>query len=315
MLEHLLLGGGFAFAAVVQPGPLQAFLLARATSEGWRRTLPAAFAPVLSDGPIAALVLLLLGQLSTAGQQALRAAGGVLLLYLAWGALRDARAASARSAPATTSSPRTLLQAVTVNLLNPNPYIGWSLVMGPAAVAAWRQGAMHAVALVAAFYGVMVVGLATFIVLASTARLLPPPGQRTLALLSAAVLAALGVWLLAGVPAGAQERSGSVPRDGFRLHYRVVGARGPDVVVLSGGPGLDVDDMASVAERLQGTYRVVFLEQRGTGRSTFPTLDERTLNWQGYFSAHSRRSRASDRTRRTPLVSTRSRHQAVTSCR
>ena len=205
MLEHLLLGGGFAFAAVVQPGPLQAFLLARATSEGWRRTLPAAFAPVLSDGPIAALVLLVLGQLPATGQQALRAAGGVLLLHLARAALRDVRAAPNAPETARGSSPKTLLQAVTVNLLNPNPYIGWALVMGPAAVAAWRHGAMHAVALIAAFYGVMVVGLAGFILLASTARLLPPAGQRALALASAAVLAALGVYqLVASVraPAG-----------------------------------------------------------------------------------------------------------------
>jgi threonine/homoserine/homoserine lactone efflux protein len=196
LLACVLFGGGFAFAAVVQPGPLQAFLLARAASQGWRRTLPAALAPVLSDGPIAALVLLVLGQLPATGQQALRGAGGVLLLYLAWTALREARAAPNAAGNAGGASPKTLLQAATVNLLNPNPYIGWALVMGPAAVAAWRQSAMHAAALVAAFYGVMVVGLAGFILLASTARLLPPAAQRALAMASAAVLAALGVYQL-----------------------------------------------------------------------------------------------------------------------
>jgi hypothetical protein len=60
---------------------------------------------------------------------------------------------------------------------------------------------MHVVVLVAAFYGVMVAGLAAFIVLASTARLLPPTGQHALALASAAVLAALGVYqLVVSVP-------------------------------------------------------------------------------------------------------------------
>jgi threonine/homoserine/homoserine lactone efflux protein len=196
VLQYLLIGAGFGFAAVVQPGPLQAFLLARAAGEGWRRTLPAACAPVLSDGPIAALVLLVLGQVPATGQQALRAAGGILLLYLAWTTVRNARGASVVPAPDRSASPRTLLQAAAVNLLNPNPYIGWALVMGPAAVAAWRQGPMHAVALIGAFYGVMVAGLAGFIVLASTARLLPPGGQRALAVASAAVLAALGLWQL-----------------------------------------------------------------------------------------------------------------------
>jgi len=60
--SHLLLGAGLAFAAVVQPGPLQAFLLARAAAHGWRRTLPAALSPVVSDGPIALLVILVLGR-------------------------------------------------------------------------------------------------------------------------------------------------------------------------------------------------------------------------------------------------------------
>jgi threonine/homoserine/homoserine lactone efflux protein len=125
----------------------------------------------------------------------------VLLLYLAWAAFREARTTSGTAPSARPSSPRTLVQATAVNLLNPSPYIGWALVMGPAVVAAWRESAMHVVALVAAFYGVMVAGLAAFIVLASTARLLPPTGQHALALASAAVLAALGVYqLVVSVP-------------------------------------------------------------------------------------------------------------------
>lgn len=196
MLQYLLLGGGFAFAAVVQPGPLQVFLLSRAAAEGWRRTLPAAFAPVLSDGPIAVLVLLVLGQLPAGGQRALRAAGGLLLLYLAWAACRQLRAAPGRPDTSGPSAPRTLLQAATVNLLNPNPYLGWALVLGPSAVTAWREGPLLAVGLIAAFYGVMVAGLGVFILLASTARLLPPRVQRALVFVSAAVLAALGVYQL-----------------------------------------------------------------------------------------------------------------------
>jgi len=196
MLQYLFLGGGFAFAAVVQPGPLQVFLLSRAATEGWKRTLPAAFSPVLSDGPIAVLVLLVLGQLPAAGQQVLRGAGGLLLVYLAWAAFRQVRARSGVPEPTRNSAPRTLLQATTVNLLNPNPYIGWALVLGPAAVTAWRQSAMHAVALITAFYGVMVVGLMGFILLAGTARLLPARAQRALVLASAVILAALGVYQL-----------------------------------------------------------------------------------------------------------------------
>jgi len=195
MLESLALGGGFAFAAVVQPGPLQAYLLSQVAARGWRRTLPAALAPLFSDIPIALLVLLVLGQLSVGAQQILRAAGGVLLLYLAWSAYRQWR----RPGPAAADGsgrPRTVAQAVLVNLLNPNPYLGWALVLGPNAVAAWHRSPADAVALIVAFYTVLVVGLAVFIVAAGSARFLGPAGQRLLLILSAAALAALGVYQL-----------------------------------------------------------------------------------------------------------------------
>jgi threonine/homoserine/homoserine lactone efflux protein len=196
MLESLALGGGFAFAAVIQPGPLQAYLLSQVAARGWRRTLPAALAPLLSDGPIALLVLAVLGQLSAGAQQLLRAAGGVLLLYLAWAAYRQWRRPAAPAADRG-GTPRTVAQAVLVNLLNPNPYLGWALVLGPNAVAAWHRSPADAVALILAFYAVLVAGLAVFIVAAGSARFLGPAGQRLLLLLSAAALAALGVYQLA----------------------------------------------------------------------------------------------------------------------
>ena len=196
MLAYLLLGSGLAFAAVLQPGPLQAFLLSRAAAEGWKRTLPAALSPLLSDGPIALLVLLVLGRFPVPAQQALRAAGGLLLLFLAWSTVRSLGPARATPAPASDGVPRTLLQAASVNLLNPNPWLAWALVLGPAVVSAWKQGPALAVIFVGAFYGVMVTGLGLFIFVAGTARFLPPRARRALTVLSAAVLAALGAWQL-----------------------------------------------------------------------------------------------------------------------
>jgi hypothetical protein len=73
--------------------------------------------------------------------------------------------------------------------------------MGPAVIAAWRQGPVHAVALVGAFYGVMVTGLMAFIMLASAAHRLPPRAHHALVAASAVILAALGLsQLLAAVP-------------------------------------------------------------------------------------------------------------------
>jgi threonine/homoserine/homoserine lactone efflux protein len=195
MLNALLLGGGFAFAAALQPGPLQGFLVSRVAATGWRRTLPACLAPLISDGPIALVVLLVLDRLPPAFLQLLRAAGGLLLLYLAWVAFRQWRQPAEAAAGA--SAPRTLFQATLVNLLNPNPYLGWALVLGPATLAAWHRAPAAAVALLAAFYGTMVVMLAAFILAVGTAHRLGPRAERALVALSALVLAGLGIYLLA----------------------------------------------------------------------------------------------------------------------
>lgn len=197
MLYYIFLGGGFAFAASVQPGPLQAFLLARAAADGWKRTLPAAFAPLLSDGPIALLVFFVLGRLPFAALRALRAAGGLFLLTLAWAAFRKLRGPSATSANDNPRAARTLLQAAMVNVLNPNPYLGWALILGPAVIRAWQHGPANAIALIVAFYGTMVAMLAGFIILAATARQLGRRGQRALAFATALILAILGIYQLA----------------------------------------------------------------------------------------------------------------------
>ena len=194
VIAALILGAGFAFSAVVQPGPLQAFLIARVAAVGWRRTLPAAFAPLVSDGPIALLALLVLGQMSPTVQQMLRAAGGVLLIYLAWVTFRQWRAPEATKE--LVSAPRTLLDATLVNILNPHPYLGWTLILGPSVVTAWHRDPTHAVALVVAFYGTMVFSLAGFIALAGTAQLMGARVMHALVGIAAVVLAGLGLFLL-----------------------------------------------------------------------------------------------------------------------
>jgi proline iminopeptidase len=67
-------------------------------------------------------------------------------------------------------------------------------------------------------------------------------------------------------------RAESLPREGFELHYRTIG-KGPVVVLLSGGPGFDVDYMQPVAEKLADAFTCVLLEQRGTGRSRAAKFD------------------------------------------
>ncbi len=192
MLSYLLLGAGFSFAAVVQPGPLQAWLMAQAVRNGWRRTLPAAFSPLLSDGPIIVIAVVVLSRIPGWLTAWLRAAGGIFVLYLAYGAYRSWRTFQ----PKTAAAPSSLLRATVVNFLNPNPWLSWSLVLGPLLVKAWRESPSHAAALLGGFYGVIVAGLSGMIVLFGMAGRWRPGFARTLIGISAAMLAAFGLYLL-----------------------------------------------------------------------------------------------------------------------
>jgi threonine/homoserine/homoserine lactone efflux protein len=195
MLPYLILGITYAFAAAVQPGPLQTYLISQTLTHGWRRTLPAALSPLVSDGPVILLVLLVLTRVPAWMAQVLRLAGGVFVLYLAWGAAKAWRAYDAQHmAPA----PSSLLRAALVNVLNPNPYISWSLVLGPLLLKGWRETPSHGVALLAGFYGTMVLALAATIALFAAARNLGPRVTRLLIGLSSVALACFGCDLLGG---------------------------------------------------------------------------------------------------------------------
>jgi proline iminopeptidase len=86
--------------------------------------------------------------------------------------------------------------------------------------------------------------------------------------------------------AAAQQNSveGKVTRDGIDLFYRIVGpASGEYVLVLSGGPGEDINSMQGIANELGKKFRCIMWEQRGTGRSKLPRYDSWTINLKAYM--------------------------------
>jgi threonine/homoserine/homoserine lactone efflux protein len=195
VLSYVAFGVSYGFAAAVQPGQLQAYLVAQTMTNGWRRTAPAALAPLLSDVPVVVLVLVILTRVPPLLLHLLQIAGGIFLLYLALGALKAARTcrqATAAAAPVH----QTILNAALVNLLNPNPYLGWALVIGPLLLKAWREAPLSGVALVAAFYLTMILATAAIVMLLGAARSLGPRLARVLVGVSAVALAGFGLYQL-----------------------------------------------------------------------------------------------------------------------
>lgn len=196
MISYIIQGVVFGFAAAVQPGPLQAYIILQSLKHGWRRTGILAIVPLLSDLPIIVVVVFILKVIPASWVIGLRFIGGAFLLYLAATAVRSVRNGPEETGLAEGSQPRGLPQAVLVNLLNPNPYLYWGLVTGPILIEGWKQNPAFGIAFVAAFYAVLILFNAAIIRVASSARRLSPRLRRILVLLSAAGLAAFGVYQL-----------------------------------------------------------------------------------------------------------------------
>jgi hypothetical protein len=81
--------------------------------------------------------------------------------------------------------------------MNPNPYLGWTLVLGPIVVSAWNEAPGSGVAVVVAFYATMVTMLGFQIFIFGGARLMGPKIQRSLQLASSCMLAVLGIYQMA----------------------------------------------------------------------------------------------------------------------
>ena len=193
LIAYLMQGAALGLSATATPGPLQAFLISRAVQHGWKRTLPAALAPLLSDGPIVALVLLVLTQMPAEFIRFLRIAGGGYVIFLAWRTYLAFKNYQARP-PAPGAGQQTLLQAMGINLLNPNPYIFWSLAAGPIVLQGWAIQPALALGFVVGFYGIFVISSMLLVVLFSAARSLGSTAVRVLLAISVVALLAFGLY-------------------------------------------------------------------------------------------------------------------------
>ncbi len=58
---------------------------------------------------------------------------------------------------------------------------------------------------------------------------------------------------------------------------------GPVVVILTGGPGWDHNNLNAVADELSDSHRTILLDQRGTGESKLAAYNRRTVNLNRYI--------------------------------
>ena len=196
MWSYLLQGILFGFAAAAQPGPLQTYIISESLAKGWKKSIQAAFAPLVSDGPIIALCLLVLSQVPTWFQKFLYVAGGSFVLYLAYGAYNSWKNFDTRLARSDPVKGQSVFKAAFVNVLSPGPYIFSSLVTGPILVTGWRETPAFGIIFMLGFYVTFIFLLILLIFVFGTLSNLGEKIQRGLIGLSAGALFCFGLYQL-----------------------------------------------------------------------------------------------------------------------
>lgn len=196
MWIYILQGIGYGLAAAAQPGPFQTYIISQSLTRGWRKALPAALAPLVSDPPIITLCLLVLSQVPAWFEHLLYFAGGTFVIYLAYGAYRAWRDFKADGPVVEAGAGQSVWRAALVNALSPGPYLFWSLATGPILMRGWRETPIHGIGFLAGFYVTFIASLAAIILIFGTARELGPKVNRALLGISAGALFAFGLYQL-----------------------------------------------------------------------------------------------------------------------
>jgi threonine/homoserine/homoserine lactone efflux protein len=137
--------------------------------------------------------LLIISQVPAWLQRFLYLAGGLFVVYLAYGAYKTWRNFDACLPSAEAETQRSAFKAALINILNPNPYIFWSLVTGPIFLAGWRETPALGLGFMAGFYLTMVLSLAAIIVVFGSAQQLGAKVNRALIGISAMALFCFGL--------------------------------------------------------------------------------------------------------------------------
>ncbi len=192
MLIYFLQGLALALPSTISPSPFKIFLISQALEKGARRTLPAVLAPLITDGPIIVLVMLVLTQTPEWFLTALRLVGGLYLFYLAARMLLNLRRSGTALQASAQATRQSLAQAIVINVFNPNPYLLWSVIAGPLLLESWRQSPSYGLSLIGGFYLTFICGLAALVVAFATVGKLDPRLNKALLAISAVAFIIIG---------------------------------------------------------------------------------------------------------------------------
>jgi threonine/homoserine/homoserine lactone efflux protein len=149
-LAFLACGCVFGLAAGFTPGPTTTLVIAQTLRFGLADGIKVAIAPLLTDAPIIALSVVLMGQLARAEP----VLGGVTLLgacFLAYLAIESLKVRGVELDRQRIEA-RSFRKGVLANLLNPHPYLFWFVIGAPTLLKAVSASGAAAVLFILGFY-------------------------------------------------------------------------------------------------------------------------------------------------------------------
>lgn len=155
-MAELLLGMSLGLGAGVSPGPLLGLVIAATLQRGRRAGLQVALSPLVTDGPIIAIILLVLHQLPARLTGLLALAGGVYVAWLAVTTLLSVRRADAPIGATPPAGARDLWRGSLVNMLSPHPWLFWIGIGGPVLLNAWLDAPFRAVLFLVGMFGLLI---------------------------------------------------------------------------------------------------------------------------------------------------------------
>ena len=140
-----------------KPGPLNTLVISETLRYDWKAGTKVALSPLITDAPIITIsALFWWSATSVDGVSSILYLGGAAFLtYLGVDGMRSP-APSLKRDEGEDVKVESLKRGVITNLLNPNPWLFWTLAGAPFLVAAWNQDHLLPLVFIAGFLGVLI---------------------------------------------------------------------------------------------------------------------------------------------------------------
>jgi threonine/homoserine/homoserine lactone efflux protein len=150
MIEILLAGITLGLYAGLSPGPLLILVVSQTLKHGYFEGVKVALAPLITDLIIILITILFISLISGYNSilGVISIIGGIYLGYMAYESFKT----RGLTGEFKLEDPKSLQKGVTVNLLNPSPYLFWITIGGPLLITAYSDSILEPILFLVGFY-------------------------------------------------------------------------------------------------------------------------------------------------------------------